>query len=45
MEYELKEILTVEELMEYLNIGKNSAYALLENGKIKAFRIQNGLTY
>jgi len=39
MEYELKEILTVEELMEYLNIGKNSAYALLENGKIKAFRI------
>ena len=39
MEYELNDILTVEELMELLNIGKNTAYALLEAGEIKAFRI------
>ena len=39
MEYELIDILTVEELMELLNIGKNTAYSLLESGEIKAFRI------
>ena len=39
MEYELNNILTVEELMELLNIGKNTAYSLLESGEIKAFRI------
>lgn len=39
MEYELNEILTVEEVMELLNIGKNTAYSLLESGEIRAFRI------
>ena len=39
MEYELNDILTVEELMELLNIGKNTAYTLLDSGEIKAFRI------
>ena len=33
------EILTVEELMELLYIGKNTAYDLLRSGQIKAFRI------
>ena len=39
MEYESNEILTVEDLMELLNIGKNTAYSLLESGEVKAFRI------
>lgn len=39
MEYELNDILTVEDLMELLNIGKNTAYSLLESGEVKAFRI------
>ena len=33
------EIITVEELMELLYIGKNTAYKLLSSGEIKAFRI------
>lgn len=33
------EIITVEELMELLYIGKNTAYRLLSSGEIKAFRI------
>jgi excisionase family DNA binding protein len=33
------EILTVEELMELLYIGKNTAYQLLKSGEIRAFRI------
>lgn len=33
------EILTVEELMELLYIGKNTAYQLLNSGEIRAFRI------
>ena len=33
------EILTVEELMELLYIGKNTAYQLLQSGEIRAFRI------
>jgi len=33
------EILTVEELMELLYIGKNTAYRLLKSGEIRAFRI------
>lgn len=32
-------LITVEELCEELLIGKNLAYKLLVNGKIKAFRI------
>ncbi len=33
------EVITVEELMELLYIGKNTAYRLLSSGEIKAFRI------
>lgn len=39
MDYELNDIITVEDLMELLNIGKNTAYSLLESGEVKAFRI------
>lgn len=39
MEYQINEIVTVEEMMELLNIGKNTAYRLLADGEIKAFRI------
>ena len=35
------EIITVEELMDALYIGKNTAYKLLNEGTIKAFRIGN----
>lgn len=31
-------MLTVEELCEIMNIGKNSAYRLLKNHEIKAFQ-------
>ncbi|WP_418626618.1 helix-turn-helix domain-containing protein [Anaerosinus sp.] len=34
-----EDLVTVEELTEMLNIGKNSAYKLLSSGDIKAFRI------
>ena len=33
------EIITVEELMDLLYIGKNTAYELLATGQIEAFRI------
>ena len=33
------EILTVEQLQELLYIGKNTAYELLNSGKLKGFRI------
>lgn len=36
---EYAEIVTIDELCEMLNIGKNSAYELLNHKKIKAFRI------
>lgn len=36
---ELSDLITVDELYEFLSIGKNSAYALLNSGKLKAFRI------
>ena len=39
MQYENTEIITVEELMELLQIGKSTAYQLLDSGEIKAFRI------
>lgn len=32
-------LLTVPELMDTLNIGRNSAYELLNSGEIAAFRI------
>lgn len=34
-----EELLTIEELCEALYIGRNTAYALLNQGKIKAFKI------
>lgn len=33
------DILSVSELSEYLNIGKNRTYELLNSGTIKGFRI------
>lgn len=34
-----EDIITIDELCEILMIGKNSAYRLLTENKIKAFRI------
>ena len=34
-----QEIITIEEMCEILNIGKNTAYKLLKNKDIAAFRI------
>ena len=33
------DILTPEEVLEYLNIGKNSVYSLLNSCELKGFRI------
>lgn len=33
------DILTTEEVMELLNIGKNAIYKLLASGELKAFRM------
>lgn len=33
------DVMTVEDLMEYLYIGRSSAYKLLQSGKIKAVKI------
>ena len=33
------EILTIDEVMDYLNTGRNSVYKLLISGKLKGFRI------
>ena len=33
------EIMRFEEVMEFLNIGKNTLYTLLNNGEINAFKI------
>lgn len=33
------EVMTLEELCEYLKIGRNNAYLLLRSGAIKAVRI------
>lgn len=33
------DILKIEDVMEYLNIGKNTIYGLLQSGELKAFRI------
>lgn len=32
-------LLTMEELCDYLLIGRNTAYKLLKSGKLRAFRI------
>lgn len=35
-----QELITIDELCEYLNIGKNTAYSLLNSGELQgAFRI------
>lgn len=36
---EYNAIMSVQELMEALNIGRNSVYELLNSGEIAAFRI------
>ena len=36
-----EDILTLEEMMDMLAIGKNTAYKLLRQGKIKSFRLGN----
>ena len=36
---EYDDILTVEEIMEMLYVGKNTVYALLKSGELKGFRI------
>lgn len=33
------DILTTDEVMELLNIGKNAMYKLLASGELKAFRV------
>ena len=38
---EYSEILTVEDVMEVLNIGKNAADDLFRSGEIKCFRLKN----
>ncbi len=37
-EDEYGDIMTVEDLMAYLNIGRTTAYKLLQSGKIKVLR-------
>lgn len=36
---EYDDLITVEEMQKLLGIGKNTAYQLLKNNKIKCFRI------
>lgn len=36
-----EELITIDEVMKVLMIGKNTAYQLLEDKKIEAFRIGN----
>lgn len=38
---EYNAILSVEDVMEILNIGKNAAYDLFRSGEIKCFRLKN----
>lgn len=33
------EIMRFEEVMEYLNVGKNTLYGLLKSGELNAFKI------
>ena len=35
------DVLTVSELMDMLAIGKNTAYKLIREGKVKSFRLGN----
>ena len=36
-----EELITIEQVMAILKIGKNTAYRLLEDNEIEAFRIGN----
>lgn len=36
---EYSDVLTVQDLMSALNIGKNKAYSLLKNNKIKSIKL------
>lgn len=36
-----QDVLTVREMMDMLAIGKNTAYKLLQEGKVKSFRLGN----
>ena len=38
---EYGDILSVEDVMEILGIGKNAAYELFRSGEIKCFRLKN----
>ena len=42
---EYGEILSVEDVMEILGIGKNAAYELFRNGEIKCFRLKTDGKY
>ena len=33
------EIINIDELMKILHIGRNTAYRLLDNGEVRAFKI------
>lgn len=35
----LEELISIDDLCDVLNIGKNAAYNLLKTGQIKSFRI------
>lgn len=35
----LEELISIDELCDALNIGKNAAYNLLKTGQLKSFRI------
>ena len=36
-----QDILTVREMMDMLAVGKNTAYKLIHDGKVKSFRLGN----
>ena len=38
-ERKYNEVLTIKELMDFLAIGKNTAYGLVNRGEIKSFKI------
>ena len=39
MDQDRLDLITIDELCEALNIGRNAAYRLLNSGEIKGFRI------
>ena len=36
-----EDVLTIREMMDMLAIGKNTAYKLIREGKVKSFRLAN----